>query len=294
MQRSTIDEQPGHVYHPGMTEPRRVRFLFDYISPYAYLGWIEIRQIAERAGVVVEPVPVLFAAMLNTHGHLGPAEIAPKRIYIFKDVLRRAHRLGVPLVPPPAHPFNPLLALRVTTACAPDDRERLMDALFASTWGGAEPRGVERLVGRRVLEHRLDRRELGLEPVEGQGLVDVDDRRDRCRRADRADHDAAERVADDMGHPEHVELGHHGDDVAGHRFEVVPLGRPGRAVAPEIHRDHASVRQQRDDRVPAGGRLGDAVHEQGRWAVATVVGVGDRRAVGGGEGAHAFQPPCET
>lgn len=143
MQRSTIDEQPGHVYHPGMTEPRRVRFLFDYISPYAYLGWIEIRQIAERAGVVVEPVPVLFAAMLNTHGHLGPAEIAPKRIYIFKDVLRRAHRLGVPLVPPPAHPFNPLLALRVTTACAPEDRERLMDALFASTWGGAEPRGVD-------------------------------------------------------------------------------------------------------------------------------------------------------
>jgi 2-hydroxychromene-2-carboxylate isomerase len=120
-----------------------LRFLFDFISPYAYLGWIQLRAVADRTGAEVEPVPVLFAAMLNHHGHKGPAEIPPKRLFTFKDVVRRAARLGVPLVPPPGHPFNPLLALRAVAATAPAQRTAAIDALFASAWGGAEPRGVE-------------------------------------------------------------------------------------------------------------------------------------------------------
>ena len=72
----------------------------------------------------------------------GPAEIPPKRVYIFKDVLRSAARLGVPLAPPPAHPFNPLLALRVASVPMPQDRQRaLIHALYRATWGGGG--GVE-------------------------------------------------------------------------------------------------------------------------------------------------------
>jgi 2-hydroxychromene-2-carboxylate isomerase len=59
-------------------------------------------------------VPVLFAGLLNALGTKGPAEVPPKRLYVFKHAFRLAHGLGVPLAPPPAHPFTPLLALRVT------------------------------------------------------------------------------------------------------------------------------------------------------------------------------------
>ncbi|MGE0784233.1 MAG: 2-hydroxychromene-2-carboxylate isomerase [Sandaracinaceae bacterium] len=121
----------------------RVRFLFDYISPYAYLAWTQIHRAVEPEGAVVEPVPVLFAAMLNAHGHKGPAEIAPKRIFVWKDVVRRAHRYGVPIQPPPAHPFNPLPALRATVAVGEEDRGRAIDALFAATWGDAAVRGID-------------------------------------------------------------------------------------------------------------------------------------------------------
>jgi len=114
-----------------------LRFYFDFISPYAYLGWIQIHALAARHGREVEPVPILFAALLNHHGHKGPAEIPPKRLYIFKNVMRLAHRLGVSLVPPPAHPFNPLLALRVASLpLPPAARRSLIDALFAAAWGG--------------------------------------------------------------------------------------------------------------------------------------------------------------
>jgi 2-hydroxychromene-2-carboxylate isomerase len=60
-------------------------------------------------------------------------------VYIWKDVIRTAHALGVPIAPPPAHPFNPLLALRCASLVDPHDggeRKRAIDALYQATWGG--------------------------------------------------------------------------------------------------------------------------------------------------------------
>jgi 2-hydroxychromene-2-carboxylate isomerase len=114
-----------------------LRFHFDFISPYAYLGWLRMPALAERVGRPLEPVPVLFAALLDRWGQLGPAEIAPKRAYTYKHALRLAHDQGVPLVPPPAHPFNPLLALRVASLSRGfDERRRIIDALYRACWGG--------------------------------------------------------------------------------------------------------------------------------------------------------------
>ncbi len=114
---------------------RSIRFLFDFVSPYAYLAWTQIHALAERHGCEVEPVPILFAALLNAHGHKGPAEIEPKRAYLFKDSLRNARRLGVPFAAPAAHPFKPLLPLRAASApLEPPARRRLIDGLFAAAW----------------------------------------------------------------------------------------------------------------------------------------------------------------
>lgn len=119
-----------------------IRTYVDVISPYAYLGWRRVHELAARHGRTVEPVAVLFAAMLDAHGGKGPAEIEPKRIYTFKHVVRLAHGYGIPIAPPPHHPFNPLLALRVASLpLAMDERIAVVDALFDGTW--ASGRGVE-------------------------------------------------------------------------------------------------------------------------------------------------------
>lgn len=140
-----------------MTDREPIRFLFDYISPYAYIAWTQVHALAERHGRRVEPVPILFAALLNAHGHLGPAEIPAKRVYTFKHVLRLASRLGLSLAPPPSHPFNPLLALRVSSLPMPDETRRaLIDGLYAATWCGGP--GVEdaRVVARIAADVGLD------------------------------------------------------------------------------------------------------------------------------------------
>lgn len=121
---------------------RPIVFRFDFISPYAYLAWTQIHALAARHGREVEPVAVLFAGLLNAHGQKGPAEIPAKRVYTFKDSFRRAARFGVPLSPPPTHPFKPLLALRAVHASG--HHRGLIDELFAATWGERPEKGVDR------------------------------------------------------------------------------------------------------------------------------------------------------
>jgi 2-hydroxychromene-2-carboxylate isomerase len=116
-----------------MTKP--IQFLFDYVSPYAYLASTQVRALAARHGREVYPVPVLFGGMLAATGARGPAEIPAKRDYLFRDVVRLARALDVPIEPPATHPFNPLTALRATSCLEPGaTRWHLVDALFRAAW----------------------------------------------------------------------------------------------------------------------------------------------------------------
>jgi len=120
---------------------RALRFHFDYISPYSYLAWHRLQTFAPRHGLRVEPVPTLFAGLLNEHGHKGPGEIPPKRAYMFKDCLRGAALLNVPFHPPATHPFNPLPSLRASLLEMDDDtRASLVTRFYAATW--AESRDI--------------------------------------------------------------------------------------------------------------------------------------------------------
>jgi 2-hydroxychromene-2-carboxylate isomerase len=98
----------------------RVSWVFDVISPFAYLAFPRLAELP--AGVELEVVPVLLAALLNHFGQRGPAEIPSKRRFTYRFVLWRARRLGLPLRMPPAHPFNPLAALRLIIAAGSDSR----------------------------------------------------------------------------------------------------------------------------------------------------------------------------
>jgi 2-hydroxychromene-2-carboxylate isomerase len=112
-----------------------IRFYFDYISPNAYLAWTQLPALAARNSCVIEPVPVLFAGLLEAHRQLGPAEVLPKMRWMWKNILRKATVIGVPLNAPAFHPFNPLLALRVSSLeLHANERLRLVDALFDAVW----------------------------------------------------------------------------------------------------------------------------------------------------------------
>ncbi|HEX8783529.1 MAG TPA: 2-hydroxychromene-2-carboxylate isomerase, partial [Steroidobacteraceae bacterium] len=98
----------------------RVSWVFDVVSPFAYLAFPRLQELP--AGVELEVVPVLLAALLDHFGQRGPAEIPSKRRFTYRFVLWRARQLGLPLRMPPAHPFNPLAALRLIIAAGSNSR----------------------------------------------------------------------------------------------------------------------------------------------------------------------------
>ena len=95
----------------------RASWYFDFISPFSYLHLKQFHRLP--ADLEIEYVPVLFAGMLKHWENKGPAEVPPKRIYMYKQLTWLGSHLGIPFRMPPAHPFNSLHALRLVLAAGP-------------------------------------------------------------------------------------------------------------------------------------------------------------------------------
>ena len=123
----------------------KVSWVFDVISPFAYLSLKQLRQLPPY--VELEYVPVLLAGLLKNYGQIGPAEMPSKRRFTYRFVLWRARRMGIPMQLPPAHPFNPLQALRLIIAagCSQHVIEVVFDAVFRHGLDVADAKVIERL-----------------------------------------------------------------------------------------------------------------------------------------------------
>ncbi len=130
---------------------KHITFYLDFISPYAYLAFERLPGALEGLSYSVSYQPVLFAGMLKHHGQLGPAEIAPKRDWTYRQVLWLASSLGIELQMPASHPFNPLPLLRLALACSPQaapgqPNRHVCETVFRHVWrGGAEAGDAQRL-----------------------------------------------------------------------------------------------------------------------------------------------------
>ncbi len=128
-----------------------ITFYLDFISPYAHLAFEALPEALMGLSYSVRYTPVLFAGLLKHHGQLGPAEIAPKRDWTYRQVLWLAHSRGIPLEMPASHPFNPLALLRLALACSPEATPQapnryVCETIFRHVWrGGAEAADAQRL-----------------------------------------------------------------------------------------------------------------------------------------------------
>lgn len=122
---------------------------FDFVSPFSYLQWPRIRALSASRPLVLKPI--LFAGLLGLHGHKGPAEIPGKREFTYRFVLWKARQQGRPLVFPPAHPFNPVAALRLCIAAG--TRPEAIETIFEWIW--AEGRAGDTVEALEPVARRL-------------------------------------------------------------------------------------------------------------------------------------------
>tara|TARA_B100001109_G_scaffold214717_1_gene183508 strand:- start:197 stop:493 length:297 start_codon:yes stop_codon:yes gene_type:complete len=73
----------------------KAKWYFDFISPFAYLQFMQLPKLP--TSLEITPVPAVFGAILKHWGQLGPAEIPPKRRFVYRFFQWNADQLGVPL-----------------------------------------------------------------------------------------------------------------------------------------------------------------------------------------------------
>jgi len=111
-----------------------VDWYFDFVSPFSYL---QLRRLlAEPKQIELRFHPVLLAALLNHWGQLGPAEIPPKRVFLYRQLVWRARRERLPVRMPQGHPFNSLKLLRL--ALAADCDARAIEQIFGFVWSDGQ------------------------------------------------------------------------------------------------------------------------------------------------------------
>ena len=104
---------------------------FDYLSPYP---WLQLARFdALPADLIVQPRPVLFAALLNHWGQKGPAEIPAKARQTGRYTQWLAAQRGLAMAGPPRHPFNPLPLLRLTLALGAT--VEVVRTVYRHVWG---------------------------------------------------------------------------------------------------------------------------------------------------------------
>jgi len=122
----------------------KVRFFFDFLSPYSYLASALLARSPEYGNIALDYRPVVFGSILGKLGTKGPGEIPARRKHGLADLLMLAQHHGIPLIGPPAHPFNSIYALRSVSAVAdPVKQAALVHSYFRAAW--AEGKSLEDL-----------------------------------------------------------------------------------------------------------------------------------------------------
>ena len=146
-----------------------ITFYLDFISPYAYLAFEALPKQLMGISHRVEYRPILFGAVLNHHGHMGPAEIPGKREWTYRQVLWQAKQMGIPLEMPLTHPFNPLSLLRLAVASSDDGAPNryVCETIFRHVWqGGKAADDVERFA--KLMEGLAPKRDVQVPDVKNQ------------------------------------------------------------------------------------------------------------------------------
>ena len=131
----------------------KAKWYFDFISPFAYLQFARFPQLPNN--LEITPVPAVFGAILQHWGQLGPAEIPPKRRFVYRFFQWNANQLGIPFTMPPMHPFNPIPALRLCTAAGAgiENTRAVFDLIYGKGIQPDSPEGIQLIGGALNIPH---------------------------------------------------------------------------------------------------------------------------------------------
>ena len=118
----------------------RLEFFFDCSSPWTYLAFHRIEEVAAEAGAELIWRPVLVGGVFNAVNrsvYEARAQPVPAKLrYYMKDLQDWAHSYGLRIGQPPVFPVNSVKAMRgCTLALERGCVSRFARAVFEAYWG---------------------------------------------------------------------------------------------------------------------------------------------------------------
>ena len=125
---------------------KSVEFYFDLGSPYSYLAYYRLLQIAEQQEIQIVYKPILLGGVFKATGNRSPIEIPVKGAYSILDMQRWAEYYQIPMQMNPHFPMNTLTLMRILTGVQLLSLEKfeqvlklLFDAMFGTPQNLNEP-----------------------------------------------------------------------------------------------------------------------------------------------------------
>lgn len=125
---------------------KSVEFYFDLGSPYSYLAYYRLLQMAERQEIQIVYKPILLGGVFKATGNRSPIEIPVKGAYSILDMQRWAEYYQIPMQMNPHFPMNTLTLMRILTGVQLLHLEKfeqvlklLFDAMFGTPQNLNEP-----------------------------------------------------------------------------------------------------------------------------------------------------------
>ena len=125
---------------------KSVEFYFDLGSPYSYLAYYRLLQIAEQQEIQVVYKPILLGGVFKATGNRSPIEVPVKGVYSILDMQRWAEYYQIPMQMNPHFPMNTLTLMRILTGVQLLHLEKfeqvlklLFDAMFGTPQNLNEP-----------------------------------------------------------------------------------------------------------------------------------------------------------
>jgi 2-hydroxychromene-2-carboxylate isomerase len=119
---------------------KKLELYFDFLSPFSYVAlkkWQASNEFWMQQNVQIVPKPVSMIPLIKSWETKGPAEIAPKRDYLMRQLLRQSQKEGITFRTPHHLPFMSLPMLRMVAwsqVCAADKTNLLIQVLADAAW----------------------------------------------------------------------------------------------------------------------------------------------------------------
>jgi 2-hydroxychromene-2-carboxylate isomerase len=122
-----------------MTMTKTIEFIFDFVSPNAYLVWQPLRALVARQGAQIKITPAFLGGMHKLTGNAPPfirdAEVKGKNAYAKLEMQRFIEKHGFHRFKMnPKFPFNSVNLLRMLVSLSGDDQIRFIDAMTPALW----------------------------------------------------------------------------------------------------------------------------------------------------------------